>query len=187
MTPQFNLRRPAQRQQGFTMLEVLIAILIISFGLLGLAGLQIVSLKYAHSATLRTVATQHAQDIADRMRANLAGVAANGYNMGTGGATATQTAACLTVTTTGCTAAQLAAHDLYEWQQALSATASTSGTGMPNGQGVVCIDSTPNDPAIGDASNPQCDNTGQLYVIKIWWTDDQNSGVLKRFVVDFQV
>lgn len=164
------------------MLEVLVAILVISFGLLGLAGLQVTSLKSTHSANMRTLATQHAQDIADRMRANLSGVAAGKYAMGTGGATAAQNAACLT--TAGCTPTQLAQHDLFEWQQALNATSSNAGTGMPSGQGVVCIDSTPADGA--DAANPNCDNIGQLYVIKVWWTDNQST-TLKLFVTDIQL
>jgi type IV pilus assembly protein PilV len=178
-----NRRTTGSRSAGFTLLEVLISLLIISFGLLGLAGLQVISLKNSHSATMRTLATQHAQDIADRMRANMAGVAAGGYAMGAGGATATEVPACLT--TVGCTPAQQAANDLFEWQQGLDATASTSGTGLPGGQGVVCIDSTPNDGA--SAASPDCDNIGQLYVIKVWWIDDQSTGLLKRFVTGLQV
>jgi type IV pilus assembly protein PilV len=55
---------------GFTLLEVLIAVLVLSIGLLGLAGLQITSLKFNHSAYMRTAATNLAYDMADRMRVN---------------------------------------------------------------------------------------------------------------------
>ncbi len=64
--------RPGLRslQRGLGLIEVLLAVVILSIGLLGLASLQGNSLKFSHSAYLRTQATQLAYDIADRMRAN---------------------------------------------------------------------------------------------------------------------
>ena len=61
-------------QQGFTLLEVLIALLVLSIGLLGLAALQTTGLRSNQMANMRTVATQLAYDIADRMRANEEGM-----------------------------------------------------------------------------------------------------------------
>ena len=58
------------KQCGFTLLEVLVAILIFAIGLLGLASLQTVSQRSNHSAYLRSQAVIQAYDIADRMRAN---------------------------------------------------------------------------------------------------------------------
>ena len=58
--------------KGFTLLEVLIALVILSVGLLGLAGLQTTGLRNNHSAYLRSQATLLAYDIADRIRANKA-------------------------------------------------------------------------------------------------------------------
>jgi type IV pilus assembly protein PilV len=58
------------RSNGFTLLEVLIALMVFSLGLLGMAGLLIVSVKTTHSAYLRTQASFLAQSMADRMRAN---------------------------------------------------------------------------------------------------------------------
>ncbi|MGH8041084.1 MAG: type IV pilus modification protein PilV [Rudaea sp.] len=76
-------------RQGFTLLEVLIALLVFSLGLLGMAGLLAVSVQTNHSAYLRTQATFLAQGMADRMRANNLGLwnlAYNGtYNSGTAG------------------------------------------------------------------------------------------------------
>jgi type IV pilus assembly protein PilV len=60
-------------QKGFTLLEVLIALLVLAIGLLGLAALQTTGLRSNTMATTRTHATQLAYDIADRMRANVAG------------------------------------------------------------------------------------------------------------------
>ena len=58
------------RQRGFTLIEVLIAALVLSIGLLGLAGLQSVSLKMNQGSYLRTQATNLAYEITDVMRAN---------------------------------------------------------------------------------------------------------------------
>jgi len=57
-------------QGGFTLLEVLIALLILSIGLLGLAALQTTGLRSNQMASMRTLATTTAYDITDRMRAN---------------------------------------------------------------------------------------------------------------------
>ncbi len=56
--------------EGFSLLEVLIAIIIVSTGVLGIAGLQVMSLQNKTSALFRTQANQLAYDILDRARAN---------------------------------------------------------------------------------------------------------------------
>jgi len=58
--------------KGVSLIEVLVAVIILAFGLLGLAGLQSVSLRNNTSAMMRTQATYLAQDIVDRMRINKA-------------------------------------------------------------------------------------------------------------------
>lgn len=68
------------RPRGFTLLEVMIAILVFSIGLLGLAGLMVMSVKTNHSSYLRTQATFLAQSMADRMRANSRGVWTGAYD-----------------------------------------------------------------------------------------------------------
>ncbi|SDB02729.1 type IV pilus assembly protein PilV [Desulfonatronum thiosulfatophilum] len=60
-------KRPAA---GFTLLEVLVGLIILAIGLLGLAGMQMVSLRQNNDAYLRSQATLQAYDILDRMRAN---------------------------------------------------------------------------------------------------------------------
>lgn len=59
-------------QSGFSLLEVLISVLILSFGLLGMAGLQLKSLQSSHSAYQRTLATVIAMDAGERLWANSA-------------------------------------------------------------------------------------------------------------------
>ncbi len=65
--------QPRMRRRGaggFSLIEVLIAILVIAFGLLGFALLQTMSLRFAQGANQRTQATNLAYDLLDQMRAN---------------------------------------------------------------------------------------------------------------------
>ena len=69
------MNRPhIHKHRGFTLLEVLIALLVLSIGLLGLAALQTSGLRSNQMATMRTLATQIAYDMTDRMRANTTGM-----------------------------------------------------------------------------------------------------------------
>jgi type IV pilus assembly protein PilV len=70
------------RCRGLTLVEILIALLILSIGLLGLAGLQTVSLQSNTGAYYRTQATALASGLADRMRANRAAAFADEYTVG---------------------------------------------------------------------------------------------------------
>jgi type IV pilus assembly protein PilV len=166
-----------ERSRGFTMLEVLISILILSFGLLGIAGIYIAGVQNNKSASLRTIATQQTYDMADRMRANLAGLtvplpAMPYYHL----PTETQDNDCYT--TSNCTAQEMANNDYYEWNNANSPNSNRRL--LPNGFGIVCLDSTPNDdpPAgtwNGTAVNHGCDGLGTVYAIKVWWLDDRRA------------
>lgn len=62
---------PNKLQRGFTLIEALIALLIFSVGLIGMAALMVISVKTNQSAYLRTQASFLAQSMADRMRANM--------------------------------------------------------------------------------------------------------------------
>ncbi|MFT3790399.1 MAG: type IV pilus modification protein PilV [Rudaea sp.] len=61
---------PARAPRGFTLMEVLITLIVLSIGLLGLAALQITAVRTNQSANLRTQAISLANLIVDRMRAN---------------------------------------------------------------------------------------------------------------------
>jgi type IV pilus assembly protein PilV len=61
---------PAKSQQGATLIEVLVAVVVLSIGLLGLAGLQATSVQSNYSAFYRSQATLLAYNLGDRMRAN---------------------------------------------------------------------------------------------------------------------
>lgn len=60
----------ARRHAGFTLIEVLIAILVMSIGLLGFALLQTMSVRFTQSANYRTQATNLTYELMDQMRAN---------------------------------------------------------------------------------------------------------------------
>ncbi len=113
------------KNTGFTLLEVLIAVLVLAGGLLGLAGLQATSLRNNQSAYNRSQATQMAYDMADRMRSNVANaelLMGSAY-LGAGA----QITGCTTLT--GCTPAQMAQNDLFEWNRDIDNTLLTSATG----------------------------------------------------------
>jgi type IV pilus assembly protein PilV len=168
-------------QSGFTLLEILVAIVVLSIGLLGLASLQAVGLRTNQSAYLRSQATLLAEDMADRMRANNVAVQANNYNL----PVANLSANCRSAA--GCSANEMAQNDYAEWIATLARV-------FPNGEGVVCIDSTPND---GDgAGDPACDGNAVIannpvYSVKIWWEDydrEQDTGTRRqRFVMSVQL
>jgi type IV pilus assembly protein PilV len=72
---------PRHAAGGFTLIETLVAVLVLSIGLLGIAALQLTSLQSNSTATQRSQATFLAYDIVDRMRANKRQAVAGAYNV----------------------------------------------------------------------------------------------------------
>lgn len=135
------------KNKGFTLLEVLVALVVLSVGMLGIAALFVDSVARGRSALARTKAVVLVADMADRIRANsIAGTAYGGAatdNDCTDGAAAG---------TKLCTPAEMAAHDLMLWQQIIT----DPKVGLPDGVGSVTHDG---------ASNPD------TYVISISWAE----------------
>jgi len=73
------LSHPFRKEAGATLIEVLVAMVVLAIGLLGLAGLQATSIQSNHSAYYRSQATILASDLADRMRANRTAALTNAY------------------------------------------------------------------------------------------------------------
>lgn len=121
--------------RGFTMLEVLVALLIFSLGLLGMAGLLAVSVRTNHSAYQRTQATFLAQSMADRMRANVRLALWNDlYN---GSWSAAQTGAATCQGSTSCDYKDVAKRDIAVWTSDVArflpnATESIACSGAPS-------------------------------------------------------
>lgn len=158
------------RQSGTTLMEVLVSLLVLSFGMLGMAGVQGVSLRGNQAAYYRTMATTLSTDMVERMRANIVGVGAGNYDDVVGAATAS----CFTAA--GCTSAQMAAQDILDWTASVAAA-------LPGGASVVCLDATPTD---GTAAANACDGTGSIYAIKLWWDDNRNGTADQVFRTTFQ-
>jgi len=104
-------RHGGSAQRGITLVESLVALVVLSVGMLGIAGLYISSLKAGRSALVRTQAVALATDIADRIRANRAGL--GGYNTASYADAPAIKTACLGG---DCTPAVLAEDDLGRWQ-----------------------------------------------------------------------
>ena len=117
------------RQSGFSLFEVLIAMVLLAVGLLGLAAMQVTGLASNQSAHQTSQSTLLAYDIADRVRAN-SSAAATYLTANTTLEEAVEDGVqegCKT--TTGCTPAQLAQNDLLEWHNSLaSALPGATGT-----------------------------------------------------------
>lgn len=102
----------ARSAAGFTLVEVLVALLLLSVGLLGLAALQLESLRASRTALLRTQAVLLATDMADRLRANRH--PADAYD-------------CAGPCSPGAGGNTVAVADLADWRAAVAAT-------LPRGQ-----------------------------------------------------
>lgn len=113
------------KQSGFTLLEILVAMLVMAIGLLGLAGLMTSSMRNNLSASHRTQATWMAYDIVDRMRANRASAVTGGYVTAMGAA-ANCAPAATSVTATP-------AQDIAAWKNQLACA-------LPAGNGSIAVD-----------------------------------------------
>jgi type IV pilus assembly protein PilV len=80
------------RQRGMTLIEILVAIVVLSVGLMGLAGLQLKGMQVNQGSTYRSQAAILAQEMAERIRADLTGAGNNTYTV-TSGVPATPSAA----------------------------------------------------------------------------------------------
>jgi type IV pilus assembly protein PilV len=107
-----RIRRP---YRGFTLVEMLVALVVLAVGMLGVASLFAVTLQSGGSAISRMQAVNLANDIADRIRANRR--AGKAYSL----AGADNGCAGKAVGAVKCTAEDMAANDVYLWQQQITA------------------------------------------------------------------
>lgn len=124
-----QMKNTKQEMTGFTMIEVLVAVLVISIALLGLASLQAQGLSNNFSAYNRTQAALLANDMADRIRANPIEAAnpTGQYNFVTG---PTADPGCLAAP---CNTTEMAQHDIAVWYNGLTNILSGTGTIVRNG------------------------------------------------------
>jgi len=135
--------KKSTKQEGFSMIEVLVTLVIIATALLGTAGLQAHALKTSKASEFRNQAIFLSADIVERMEANKAEALLGSYAVAAGpGAVST---ACDTAGS--CAGAALSAYDRANWQAAVAL--------LPSGVGVIT----------GVAGNPV------TYTITVSWVD----------------
>ena len=161
---------------GFSLIEVLVSVVVLSFGLLGMAGMQAASLQSNREARIQSSAVVLARELAEMIRGNkLAGIQPVGTNPYLGSFSsplvATTPSYCLSVGATACTggsggtplalATAIGNAQMTEWLARVDAE-------LPGARVDICVDSAP-----FDASGlPQwaCTSAGGVIVLKIGWT-----------------
>lgn len=154
---------------GFSLIEVLVALFVLSIGLLGLAALQTTGLKLNHESYGRTQAILQAYDVIDRMRANKSenGAVNSAYNNVALGTKPTITTDC---SSASCTGSELAQYDINKWNTANASL-------LANGKGAICKGNFSTDLS-------SCNATGSIYRIAITWKE---SDMDMRFDVETQL
>jgi len=141
------MRSSTHPQSGFTMVEVLVALVVLAIGLLGIAALYLNSLQSGRTAIFRTEAVNLAADLADRIRMNRTAQASYGTLYAD---TEAVVGAC--ETTGGCSDADLASTDLAEWKADIAAR-------LPEGEGQVAV------------TLPVAAGEPATYVVSIRWSE----------------
>jgi type IV pilus assembly protein PilV len=141
---------------GVSLVEALVALLVLSIGMLGIAGLFVESVRDSRSALLRTQAVNLVSDMAERIRANA--TARDAYALAVGAAPAVGSCAASAVNDgTNCTPDELAQDDLARWVAAVRAALPPSGAG----------------PALTEVRYvaPAGPDAPERYVIRVAWTE----------------
>ncbi len=143
---------------GFTLLEVLVAILVLAIGLLGLASLQAVGLQFNQSSQFRTQATNLAYEMADRMRSNRQAARDGDYT----GGLADPLPPCTPNLPLNPATTPVAARDVAAWRNSLACL-------LPLGNGAIAVD-----------------NDG-IATITVQWDDSRGQDTPLAFVVETQL
>ena len=167
-------------QSGFTLVEILVSLVILSVALLGMAGLQILSMQSSTSALNRSQATMVAYDLAERMRRNRLAALNSRYNseillINGDQKNAPASPGCIQ---TGCTSDQLAEQDIREWLENFTDVA---GVGLDGDDWRPVL---PDGNAILTRSPP----SSNKFKLRITWSENnqgQNSVTQPFYAMDF--
>jgi type IV pilus assembly protein PilV len=152
--PPSGLPRRATRSAGFTLIEVLIALIVLVLGVLGAAAMTLTSLRDGKQSIYRSQATALAYELGDLMRASPSQEAVFT------GATPALVSSCWT---TGCSPSDTAKNDVAEWRAKVPLV-------LPNGDAVICHDLTKLD------QYPACDGSATApLVVKLKWDEKNNN------------
>lgn len=111
-------------QRGFTLVEMLVALVVLTIGMLGVVGMQLQAMRYNTDAYLRTQATTLAYDIMDRMRANRGAAIAGLY------AYTARPSGTIADCTAQCSSDEMARYDVAAWYDAIAARLPPSRNGL---------------------------------------------------------
>lgn len=165
MTRLSSRRHPALRgSRGYSLIETMVALLVLSIGLFGMLNLASKGLRLAGSSSYRAVAAQQAHAMAEVLRANPSALGTTGTDATFAAPTAAAASACLG--SSGCVRNDYVGNAVAMWQSALA-------TALPSGAGTVCLDAAAatNAPAVSGATiNWNCSGAGQ-FVVKVCWDD----------------
>ncbi len=144
-------------QRGFNLIEVMVALLVLSLGLAGIAALLLQGMTTSNAASHNSIAVAQAQTGVEMMRANL-----DAYTQGwfAGLNTADDVTAPVACGGSCADSRDQAANDYATWRDRLAIA-------LPDGRGYLCTDSTPDD---GQPDALDCDGNG-TNVVKIFWRD----------------
>ncbi len=162
-------------EKGFTLIEVLVAVLVFSFGLLGIAGMMTISVRNNHNGYLRSQANFLAENMMDRMRSNPTALWNGDYDgLAATGTTDCSLAGTPPATGTVCNFTQLAAYDMESWARTLAQY-------LPAGQGTItCVANSALSGLINTATPPSIWFPAPPYdglcTVTIQWNEaDRNS------------
>ena len=148
----------ARRSAGFTLIEVMVALIVLVLGVLGAAAMTLNAIRDSKQSSLRSQASALAYEMGDLMRAN------PGQETVFTGAAPSAVSTCWSI---GCTPNDMAKNDYYEWRAKLTGT-----NGLPNGDAVICRDAT----KLDDVFYPACDNSPTApLVVKLRWDEKNNN------------
>lgn len=177
-----NKMHPIRRQTGLSMVEVLVALVIFAFGLLGAAGLQLSSLKANQFSVSASAAVTLARDYGDMMRLMItdpeatATVSLNTFLIDTNtrtGITASSSSSCNGTGVT-CSPADLAKAAIDDWTLRVKAD-NDQKAGLSGGHAEICQTTDPRD-ASGNLQWGGCDNSGDTVVAKMGWYSKKSLG-----------
>ena len=164
-----------QSSRGFSMIEVMVTIVVVAFGLLGLASLVLRGLQAGSDSQNRTMAVKQTYDMADRMRSNPNGVKAGNYNNLIPSGSSSTCATLLSAIRNGGSGTPMvgagstptcsgtgATYDNNCWQL-------TNRQQLPSGAGAVCKEATEN-----------------WYAIFVSWDESRTGATNKTFWITFE-
>lgn len=147
--------RPVRRARGSSLVEVLVALVVISVAMVGAAEVQVKALKFGQVSQQRSLAVQHANAISERMRANLAAASQSlspyEFNFSYAEIPAKLHSITAPSCTATCTSEEMARRHLLDWQAQL-------GQGLTAGRGTI-------------ARTANAD--GSPYVVTVMWVEKE--------------